>query len=124
MKAVIAAMLLVCASTASACGICIDDRIASCYDHAVVAGAKAKGQGVAFFAIEGEIVVKPETRRAVLKAIEALPGVLKGTGRVSLENAALSFAFDPSRISAEAAQRELRLKLQPSRLGVAHLRTL
>jgi hypothetical protein len=124
MKRIALLWLAALAFEASACGICIDGKIASCYDHAVVTGAKAKGHAVAFFALKGEIVVKPETQRAVLKAIEALPGVLHGTGRVSLENAALSFAFDPSRTSAETAQRELRAKLQPRRLGVAHLRTL
>ena len=60
----------------------------------------------------------------IMAGVEALPGVQRGTGRVSLENAALSFAFDPSRTSAETAQRGLRAKLQPRRLGVAHLRTL
>lgn len=124
MKRLLAILLVALAFDASACGICIDDKIASCYDHAVVTRAKTKGHAVAFFAITGEIVVKPETQRAVLKAIAALPGVLRGTGRVSLENAALSFAFDPSRTSAESAQRELRTTLQPRRLGVAHLRTL
>jgi hypothetical protein len=106
MRRLLAVLLVTIAFDASACGICIDDKVASCYDYAVVTGAKAKGHAV------------------VLKAIEALPGVLRGTGRVSLENAALSFAFDPARISAEAVQRELRAKLQPGRLGVAHLRTL
>jgi hypothetical protein len=124
MKPLLTALLFALAFDANACGICIDDKIASCYDHAVVTDAKTKGHAVAFFALKGEIIVKPETQRAVLKAIEALPGVQRGTGRVSLENAALSFAFDPSRTSAETAQRELRAKLQPRRLGVAHLRTL
>jgi len=124
MKHFLAGLCALIALDVSACGICIDDKIASCYDHAVVTGAKAKGHGVAFFATKGEIVVKPETQRALLKAIEALPGAVRGTGRVSLENGALSFAFDPSRTSAEAAQRELRLKLQSRRLAVAHLRTL
>lgn len=124
MKRLFAILLVALAFDASACGICIDDKIASCYDHAVVTGAKAQGHAVAFFAITGEIAVQPATQRAVLKAIAALPGVLRGTGRVSLENAALSFAFDPSRTSAETAQRELGATLQPRRLGVAHLRTL
>lgn len=74
----------------------------------MVTGAKAKGHAGAFFAIKGEIVVQPETRRAVLKAIEALPGVQRGTGRVSLENAALSFAFDPSRTCARSERLQMK----------------
>ena len=66
MKRLFAILLVALAFEAGACGICIDDKIASCYDHAVVTGAKAKGHAVAFFAIKGEIVVQPETRRAVL----------------------------------------------------------
>jgi hypothetical protein len=64
-----AVLLVALAFDANACGICIDDKIASCYDHAVVTDAKTKGHAVAFFALKGEIIVKPETQRAVLKAI-------------------------------------------------------
>lgn len=124
MKRFLAALLTAASLDAAACGVCIDDKIASCYDHAIVTGAKARGHAVAFFEIRGEIVRDGETRRAMVKAIEALPGMVRGTGRVSLENAALSFAFDPARTSVAAVKRELDRRLQPRRLAVAHLRTL
>ena len=124
MKRLLTGLLAAAALDAAACGVCIDDKIASCYDHAVITSAKAKGHAVAFFAIQGEIVVQPETRRAVLKAIEALPGALRGSGRISLENGALSFAFDPARLSVSTAGRELSRRLGPARLTVSHLRTL
>jgi hypothetical protein len=117
-------LLMMLSQATLACGVCIDDKIASCYDHAVVTGAKAKGHAVAFFAIHGELVRSAETRSAILKAIAGLPGVQRGTGRVSLENAALSFAFDPARTSAEAAQRELSRRLAGRRLYATSLRTL
>jgi hypothetical protein len=124
MKHFLQILFVVLAFDAHACGICIDDKIASCYDHAVVTGAKAKGHAVAFFAIKGAIVRGHETRDAVLAAIAGVPGVQRASARVSLENAALSFAFDPARTTQEAAERELRRKLAPRQLGVAHLRTL
>ena len=74
------AVLAVPGFEARACGICIDDKIASCYDHAVVT--------------------------ALLAAIAALPGVQRASGRVSLESAALSFAVDPARTTTEAARRD------------------
>jgi hypothetical protein len=124
MRFSISALLLVVAWNAAACGICIDDKIASCYDHAVVTSAKAKGHAVAFFAIKGDIVRSRETRAAVLAAIASVPGVERATGRVSLENAALSFAFDPARTTPEAARQELERRLGVKRIGVAHLRTI
>ena len=117
-------VLGVLALEAQACGICIDDRIASCYDHAVVTAAKAKGHEVVFFAINGDIVRGDDTRRAVLAAIAALPGVQRASGRVSLENAALSFAFDPARTTPQAARRELGRRLGGRGLGVSLLRTI
>jgi hypothetical protein len=124
MKALIAAVLLAVSSSAFACGVCVDDKIASCYDHAVVMSAKAKGHAVAFFAIQGELIANAETRGAIMKAIDTLPGVQRGTGRVSLENAALSFAYDPARASPESARRELGRSLEGRRLRVAPLRTI
>ena len=124
MKKILLAALALAAQEVQACGICIDDKIASCYDHAVVTSAKAKGHAVAFFAIKGDIVRSRETRDAVLAAIAALPGVQRASGRVSLENAALSFAYDPARLTPEAAGRELGRRLGPRGLAAAHLRTL
>lgn len=124
MKRILFGVLALLVSEVHACGICIDDKIASCYDHAVVTSAKAKGQAVAFFAIKGDIVRSRETRDAVLAAIAAVPGVLRASGRVSLENAALSFAFDPARTTPEAARHELARRLGAKGLGVSHLRTI
>jgi N-acetyl-beta-hexosaminidase len=109
---------------AAACGVCIDDKIASSYDHAVIAAAHARGHAVAFFAIEGDIVRSDETRRAVLRAIQAAPGVQRGSARVSLENGALSFAYDPARNSAADAGRAVAAALERQRLHLNLLRTL
>ena len=116
--------LLLAAGPALACGVCVEDKIASCYDHAVVSQARNQGVSVAFFAIVGDVIRTEETRKALEQAIESTPGVRKGTARVSLENAALSFAFDPARLTVEDAERRLGAKLAARRLRVGHLRTL
>ena len=124
MKRVAVTLLALAALEVQACGVCIDDKIASCYDHAVVTNAKAKGHAVAFYAIKGDIVRSQETRDAVLEAIAEVPGVQRASGRVSLENAALSFAFDPARTTPEAAGRELGRRLGAKALSLSLLRTM
>ena len=120
MRRLALALMAAAALDAAACGGCVDDKIASCYDHAVVSAAQQRGHAVAFFAIEGDVVRSAQTRRAVLRAIEATPGVRRGSARVSLENAALSFAYDPARVSpqqaGEAIAGALRLRLKLLRL--------
>jgi hypothetical protein len=124
MRTILLGLFALLAFEAQACGICIDDKIASSYDHALIMQAKAAGRAVAFFGIEGDIVRSAATRRAVMQAIEATPGVQRGSARVSLENAALSFVFDPARTSPEAAQRALDRRLAAKGLGVSLLRTI
>jgi len=109
---------------AFACGVCIDDKVASCYDHAVISEAHKRGHAVAFFAIEGELVRSAETRKAISSAIEKARGVRPGTARVSLENAALSFAYDPGRSSAKDAGSAVARALADRRLELKLLRVL
>ena len=40
---------------ASACGYCVEDKIASTYDHSVVTRALSQGHHVAFFHIDGPV---------------------------------------------------------------------
>jgi hypothetical protein len=107
-----------------ACGVCIDDKVASCYDHAVVAQAKARGHEVAYFAIDGSLPVNAETRAAVLHAVQRARGVLPGTARVSLENAALSFAYDPKRVGQALIVSEIDRKLYGRGLSLRFLRAM
>ena len=124
MNYLLLAVLAFMSLEAAACGVCIDDKIASCYDHAVLARAKQRGHAVAFFAIQGDIVRDPETRRDVNRAIDGARGVLRGTARVSLENAALSFAYDPARTSANEAAQAIGRALARHRLQLALLRVM
>lgn len=96
--------LLYC-PVAFACGHCVEDKVASVYDHAIVVRAEATRHHVAFCAIEGSLPPGEETRRLLERAAAAVPGVIARSIRVSIDNAALSFAFDPARVSVESAVR-------------------
>jgi hypothetical protein len=124
MRLLAVALLGAFAFPALACGICIDDKVASCYDHAVVAQAKARGHEVAFFAIDGPLVRSADNRALMVKAIEGQRGVLPGTARVSLENAALSFAYDPARASHAAIAGAVEKRLPGSALSLRFLRAM
>lgn len=124
MRALVFALLAGLAQPSFACGICIDDKVASCYDHAVVAGAKARGHQVAFFAIDGSLPVNAQVRAQVLRAVQGARGVLPGTARVSLENAALSFAYDPGRVQHAAIETAVEEGLAGRGLSLRFLRLM
>lgn len=124
MNRVIGVSLLVFASQAFPCGVCIDDKVASSYDHAVVTQAKQRGHEVAFFAIDGSLPVRDDVRSAVLRAVKVTPGVQRGTARVSLENAALSFAYDPRRAEQSLIVSEIEKKLYARGLSLRFLRVM
>jgi hypothetical protein len=89
------ALALATALPAGACGVCIEDRVAAVYDQPTVDRAVARRLQVAFFSLYGSLEATPETRRAVIAALER-PGI-RGTVHVSLESATASVVFDPKR---------------------------
>lgn len=102
MKALALVAGLLIAFRAGACGVCVEDKIAACYDHAVVSAARSQGREVAFFAVQGAAPQDAPLRAKLARLLDATPGVARGSARVSLENGALSFAYDPKRSSAIA----------------------
>ena len=87
------------------CGICIEDRIAAVYDHAVVSRAVAAKHEVVFMHVEGNA-----TRQALEQAASAA-GADRGTVRVSADLLTVSFAFDPKRgLGSIHSAMEKRLK--------------
>ena len=111
-------------SVALACGYCIEDKIASTYDHAVVTQALARKHQVAFFHIDGTIVPGDTAKHIVEAAVVSSPGVDRGTVRVALETLTVSFAFDPSRTTPAALQATLDRKLRAKRLALMPLRVI
>lgn len=101
----------------AACGACDEDKVAATYDHAVVTRATAGGEVMVFCAISGRFDA------ARLKAAAGrVRGVRPESVRVSTEPAALSFAVDPKRRSAQAAVDAAQRALPPdARLTVVRL---
>jgi hypothetical protein len=118
------AALLGAGSCAQACGYCVEDKIASAYDHAVVALAVGAGHHVVFYHLDGWLKENDATRRALLSAAESVPGVDKGSVRVALDTLTLAFAFDPKRTSLVAAQSALDRKLAPRKLSLFPMRVI
>jgi hypothetical protein len=111
-------------STAHACGVCVEDKIASTYDHALVTRAVAMGLHVAFFHLDGDAPHDEATRRSVLEAAEGSAMVLKGSARVSVDTMTLSFAFDPSRARLIDIQSRIDRKLAARKLTLFPMKVI
>ena len=107
-----------------ACGYCVEDKVASVYDHAVVTRSLAQKHHVAFFHIDGNLAPGEATRRALEALAESTPGVDRGSVRVSVETASLSVAFDPRRSPMVAVQAALDRKFAARKLAVMPLRII
>ena len=97
--AILAAALAGGAPVASACGVCVEDKVAATYDHAVIERATARRQQVVFVAVDG-FVDGAALGRKVAKA--NVRGVVAGTVRVSAAPAAFSFVLDAHEEPARA----------------------
>jgi len=105
---------------ALACGYCVEDKIAATYDHAVVSRALAQGHHVVFFHVEGA----PVTRRALEDAASALPGIDKGSMRISPDLLTVSVAFDPGRVSLVQLNARLDRSLAARKAALLPLRVM
>ena len=114
------ALLAFLAAEAAACGYCVEDKIASTYDHAVVTRALAQGHHVVFFHIEGS----PGTARELENAASSVPGVDGGSVRLSLPTLTLSVAFDPRRVSLVELNTRLDRKLAARKLSFMPMRIM
>ncbi|HWP10570.1 MAG TPA: hypothetical protein VNN06_02020 [Ramlibacter sp.] len=81
-----------------ACGVCVEDKVAATYDHAVVRQAAAKGKVVVFCEVQGGL-----DARRIRSAARRVRGVDMSSLRLSSQPAALSFALDPAQQSPQAA---------------------
>jgi hypothetical protein len=108
--------LLAHAPAALACGHCVEDKIAAVYDHGAITQAMARGEQVAFFAIDGDFPAVDATRKAIEAAVRSIDGVDRNSVRVSLELASLSLSFKPARISYTELEKALGKKLADRKL--------
>jgi hypothetical protein len=124
MRRLLVGVFVFATQTAWACGYCVEDKIASTYDHALVARAVGMGHHVAFYHLDGALTQGDSTRRALLSAAESVAGVDKGSARVSLESLTISLAFDPKRTSLVAVQSTLDKKLAARKLALFPMRVI
>lgn len=123
--AAIAGLLLALgAPGAFACGYCVEDKIASTYDHAVVTRALAQRHHVAFFHIDGPLVPGDATKKALEALAESTPGVDKGSVRVAVDTLTLSLAFDPKATPLIAVQTAMDRKLAAKKLALMPLKII
>lgn len=94
---------------AIACGVCLEDKVADTYDHALVQSALARGRVVVF--AEPRSPVDAARLRALAAAATRAPGVEAATVKTSAAPASVSFVLDPRRASAPATLAALNLDL-------------
>ena len=82
-----------------ACGVCIEDKVAATYDHAVIQRAIERHQQVLFVAIGGEVQSDAIGRKIAGARVR---GVVSGTLRTSASPPAFSFALDAKEEPAHA----------------------
>jgi hypothetical protein len=110
-RSVLLAALLAASSPAWACGHCVEDKVAAVYDHAAISRALAAKHQVVFFAIDGRLRPGQPMRMQIEKIAASVPGIGRGSVRVSMELASLAVAFDPARTSLAQVQTLLDRKL-------------
>ena len=121
----LAALLLAGAASATlACGYCVEDKIASTYDHALVKRAIAHRHHVAFFHIDGPLAPGDATKRWLESVAASTAGVDKGSARVAVDTMTISVAFDPRINSMIAVQNRLDVKLAARKLSLMPLRVI
>jgi hypothetical protein len=118
------ALLSAAASTAYACGVCVEDKVAAVYDHAAVTRALEAKSTVVFFAIEGAIPSGAAALRKIAALAASAPGVDQDSVRISREAASLAVAFDPRRGNLAAVLEVLDQRLAPMRLSLLAMRVM
>ena len=108
---------------AMACGVCIEDKVAATYDHAVVTRAVAGGRVVVF--AEPRANVEAATLARKLSAAAARTrGVDPASVRTSQAPASLAFALDPKAATPSAALAAISKSAGVARLELVELRVI
>jgi len=119
-----AAGLFLCAQVALGCGYCVEDKIASTYDHAVVTRAIGARHHVVYFHIDGPLVQDAATGRALAAAAQSVQGVDRDSVRVKVETLTISLAFDPGKAPLARLQSALEKKFASRKLTLMPLRIM
>lgn len=106
-----------------ACGVCVEDKVAATYDHAVVTRAGAVHHLVVFGEIDGAVNIKAVTA-SIPAAAKRVQGIDRGTVRTSAFPPAFSFALDPAAQAPDAAVAELQKRLRTRGVKLSVLRVM
>ena len=121
---VLLTMLSVAFSAPSwACGVCVEDKIAATYDHAVVTRAGARHHLVVFGEMKGAVDMTALVGKVALAAAR-VRGIDLGTVRTSASPPAFSFALDPGARSPDSAVAEVQRRLRTQGATLSILRVV
>ena len=104
-----------------ACGYCLQDRIASVYDHVLVAKTKQLNQKMLYLVWDGPAARDETTKRHLIAIASRLEGVTKGSVRVALEPPTMGLAYQPSIISRDLIESLLLKELRAMNIVVSVL---
>ena len=104
-----------------ACGYCLQDRIASVYDHVLVAKTKQLNQKMLYLVWDGPAARDETTKRHLIAIASRIQGVTKGSVRVALEPPTMGLAYQPSIISRDLIESLLLKELRAMNIVVSVL---
>ena len=114
-------LLLLLSFSALACGYCLQDRIASVYDHVLVTQTRQLNQKMLYLLWDGPAYHDEKTRRTLIEITSRIKGVTKGSVRISLEPPTIGLAYQPLSISSEQIETVLLQKLRAKKIVVSVL---
>ena len=124
MRRLFAALLVALPAAALGCGYCVEDKIASVYDHAAVAKALGEKHHTVYFHVDGPLGKDERTRKTIEAAASSIGGVDRGSVRVNVETLTLALSFDPRQVRLVGLQSALEKKLARQKLTLLPLRII
>jgi len=120
-RSLLASFLFLLSSNVFACGHCLQDRIASVYDHALLVKTKQLNQKMLYLVWDGPAARDETTKRHLLAIVSRIQGVTKGSVRVALEPPTIGLAYQPSIISRDLIESLLLKELRVMNIVVSVL---
>lgn len=117
----VAAAAALTSAAVMACGHCPEDLIASVFDHALAQRTLTLKHETLFFAWDGPVARNDELRRKMMVLAETIPGVDKGSARVSMEPAAIAITFAPQRYRTQAMIDAIMQKFATTNVAIVRL---
>ncbi len=118
------ALLAVQSSVVFACGFCIEDKVAAAYDHTVIKHAVERGHEIVFVEIAGAEPLKPAQWRLLVRMVENVAGVERGSARTSVTPQVLSFELDAARSTSANVLKQINEKLRQQQVRVELVKIL